>query len=1661
MTSNGLRSCFLALLGAWLVGSCSGDEPTGPPDPVAPIPGAVSIAPASTTLAALGDTVRLVAQVRDQNGNLMAGVAVAWSSSAPTTATVDGTGLVTAVADGSATITAQAGSVAGSASVAVDQTPAALTLVPDSLTLEAVGDTARIMATVSDANGHAIESAQVDWASGDTAVATVDSTGLVTAVMTGRTAVVAAVGELEASAPVVVEFHAVSVSLEPSELMFAALGDTATLTATPVDRNGNVGGAASIQWASSDTTVATVGPGGLVTAVGNGVMSVSATSGSVSARAAVTVRQAPATLSLVPESLAFEGAGDTATVRAVVADANGYEITATTAAWASRDASVASIDSIGLVTAIRPGSTEVSATVDSLTASAGVEVFAISSDRDVLEFLYRTTGGDNWRNNANWLTSAPLSEWAGVTTENGRVRYLELRDNNLKGPIPRSLGRLDRLFILYLGSNSLTGRIPSEIGELRGLRDLHLSRNEISGPLPPELGNMAGLRDLRIWDTNLSGPVPETFTRLTLDVFYISGTQLCLPRQLGAWYESIAETDDPVPCIPATPDREALVALYRATDGANWDESDNWLSELPINTWSGVTTNEDGHVTKLLLSHNNLSGRLPPEIGDLVHLEILQLNGNSLSGNIPLEIGRLAKVRYLSLGENELEGPIPPEIGGLASVDTLFLSYNNLSGPIPSEIGNVASLEWLALYENELTGPLPSSLGNLKSLVYLGLSGNRIDGPLPREIGDMASLVDLSLSRNQLSGSLPPELGRLKALEYFSVNDNRMTGPIPPELGDLTSLNDLTLSRNRFSGSIPPELGRLANLEYLWLFLNEFTGEIPPELGNLASLEDLTLSRNGLSGSIPPELGQLSNVRVLRLIENELTGEIPAELGNLASLEHLAIGDNPLTGRIPPELGRLRALEYLFLGRTNLSGPIPPELGQLPSLTSLGLCNNNLSGSLPPELGDIRTLERLSLCYNPQLSGLLPRSLMNLDVLSDFVFYQTGLCAPIDHEFQEWLAEVQAQGGECEPAEVERLALGELFAKTRGDSWTNRTGWNGAASLDNWHGVTTVDGRVRELALPANGLRGALAPEIGNLTELRILNLADNQLAGEFPVVIASMTELDTIRVSGNRQMEGRLPFRLTELRGLGTLAFANTGLCASPAETFQRWLGGLQVADGATCSNPERVTLSLPVVYLTQAIQRPAGDVPLIRGRDAFLRVFLESDESEAFFEPEVVATFSRGDREVHRVVMSRGDDLLPTSTDEGELRSSYNAVIPGSYIVPGTEFVVQADPGGVVPLAEGSQTRFPASGAEPLNVIDVPPMQLTVVPVVEAEQPDSSIYEWTDNIGDDSPEVGLLRYAFPFSEFRASSRETYVTSLDLTDEDDQWSLVLELEAVRAAENGRGYWYGAAASVNGRVRGRARRGGWASIGKPWDTEMAHEVGHNLSLAHAPCGGAGGPDPEYPYANGSIGVWGYDFRDGTVVSPDRRRDIMGYCYEQGWLSDYYFEKVIGYREGVEAQAARVMAAAPPRSETLVLWGGVVDGELRIEPPFSMTTTPRLPEEAGAYRLEAVGSGGEVELSLAFTPGEDKFGDKYFFFTVPIEADWAGSLDRLTLTGPEGTVTVSAADDRAVSIVTDPATGRIRSILRDWEEALPATLDRAGPFTVTTVRGLSEAVRLRR
>lgn len=124
------RLRWLAVLPVVLLWACSGGssgpgdppDPSStepPPDPPPPVATSLSISPDSAQLEGSGETAQFVAEVLDQDGNVMADVSVTWSSNAPEVATVNATGLVTAIDAGTATVTAATGEL----SVTVETPP--------------------------------------------------------------------------------------------------------------------------------------------------------------------------------------------------------------------------------------------------------------------------------------------------------------------------------------------------------------------------------------------------------------------------------------------------------------------------------------------------------------------------------------------------------------------------------------------------------------------------------------------------------------------------------------------------------------------------------------------------------------------------------------------------------------------------------------------------------------------------------------------------------------------------------------------------------------------------------------------------------------------------------------------------------------------------------------------------------------------------------------------------------------------------------------------------------------------------------------------------------------------------------------------------------------------------------------------------------------------------------------------------------------------------------------------------------------------------------------------------------------------------------------------------------------------------------------------------
>ena len=154
-------------------------------------------------------------------------------------------------------------------------------------------------------------------------------------------------------------------------------------------------------------------------------------------------------------------------------------------------------------------------------------------------------------------------------------------------------------------------------------------------------------------------------------------------RPLPPMRLDLRATRPPLPTLGSTSaetDREALVALFNATGGPNWNSSDNWLSDAPLGEWYGVETDGNGRVAGLDLDDNGLSGEIPPELGSLGNLEELWLIANELSGEIPPELGSLGNLEELWLIANELSGEIPPELGSLGNLEVLALSGNELRG---------------------------------------------------------------------------------------------------------------------------------------------------------------------------------------------------------------------------------------------------------------------------------------------------------------------------------------------------------------------------------------------------------------------------------------------------------------------------------------------------------------------------------------------------------------------------------------------------------------------------------------------------------------------------------------------------------------------------------------------------------------------------------------------------------------------------------------------------------------------------------------------------------------------------------------------------------------------------------------------------------------------
>lgn len=413
--------------------------------------------------------------------------------------------------------------------------------------------------------------------------------------------------------------------------------------------------------------------------------------------------------------------------------------------------------------------------------------------------------------------------------------------------------------------------------------------------------------------------------------------------------EVISETDSLV-----------LVKLYEDTDGPNWTNKSNWLSNQPIRTWYGITVVGD-NITEIRLKKNNLTGSIPAELGQLTSLEYLSLDTNNLTENIPVELGNLTSLGYLYLSGNQLTGSIPSELGNLNNLLLLYLAGNSLSGIIPVSLANLSAIRWLDLTENELTGNIPPEFGQFSAIEYLDLSNNQLSGSTPVELANLSALKWIVLSSNQLSGTIPTELGGMANLEMLYLNNNQLTGSIPVELSNISNMRWLNLGQNQLTGSLTAGFSNLSKLELIYLNDNLLTGSVPSELGAIPSLRWVNLGLNQFSGTIPNEIWQ-SDFSLLYLDNNQLTGTLPSALGSMTNIEWLNLNSNLFTGSIPSEISQLNRLKILKLDSNHLDEM--PDIIAPDSITDLTVFGNKFTFEDLEQNMDL--LPSVNFVYSPQ-----------------------------------------------------------------------------------------------------------------------------------------------------------------------------------------------------------------------------------------------------------------------------------------------------------------------------------------------------------------------------------------------------------------------------------------------------------------------------------------------------------------------------------------------------------------------------------------------------------------------------------------------------------------------------------------------------------------------
>ena len=463
--------------------------------------------------------------------------------------------------------------------------------------------------------------------------------------------------------------------------------------------------------------------------------------------------------------------------------------------------------------------------------------------------------------------------------------YYQESEKGLGGPL-LDFSKATNMEKIDIEGNKFFGKIPKTL--LSGLSSdyaasagneisLRFAANDLTGALPAELGSIENLF-LDITGNKIEGPMPASFCSQTSWMEGLVGElNSCdaIACPAGTYSESGRSTSSDEKCLPCAAHKAApflgsysckdedseiniLNALYKNTDGPNWDQDLNWNDpSKTICDRYGVTCEggkDDNHtVTELDLSENSLKGTILSSIFDLPSLKVLNVKGNSVFMTFD-NIVKADKLENLYISDIDI-GHVDG-IGKAPALKELHLTNNALTGPLPDELFDLSgTLESLYIAYNSFSGTLSSKLGSMKQLKSFYAYGNDLTGKIPSEIASLENLETFVVAENLLSGSLSEEFSSMKSLKLFSAFRRlkagpKLHGPLP-SFSNLPQLEGLYLDNNKFSGEIPNNfLEASLGVDLVTLSFNMLTGDVPRSLLSFDSLQ-LQMEGNRIQGLGP------------------------------------------------------------------------------------------------------------------------------------------------------------------------------------------------------------------------------------------------------------------------------------------------------------------------------------------------------------------------------------------------------------------------------------------------------------------------------------------------------------------------------------------------------------------------------------------------------------------------------------------------------------------------------------------------------------------------------------------------------------------------------------------------------------------------------------------